>query len=97
MCVCLCLTLTTERVRFQVLMTMNIKLTARLDVMPCIIVDKYQSFGGIRCFPIQRRRYVNCVTVRVTLFDIQSEHADYPQAQLQSVLLTRTDRSPHKM
>jgi len=70
---------------------------ARLDVIPCIFVDKYQSFGGIRCFPIQRRIYVYCVTIRVTLPDIQSEHADYPQVQLQSVLLTRTDRNPHKM
>jgi len=36
-------------------MTVNIKLMARSDVMPSIFVDKYQSFGGIRCLTIQRR------------------------------------------
>jgi hypothetical protein len=90
-----CVKITTERVRF--LMTMNIKLVVRLDVMPYIFVDKYQSFGGIRCVPIQPRRFVYSVTIGVTLLDIQSEHAYYPHIQLQSVLLTRRDKCPHKM
>ena len=87
-CLCVCVTVTTERVRLQVLMTMNMKLVVRLYVMPYIFVNKFQSFGGIRCVPIQCRRFVYCVTIRVTLLDIQPEHADYPQMQLQSVLLT---------
>jgi hypothetical protein len=70
---------------------------ARLDVITYIVLDKYQSFGGIRCFPIQRKRFVYCVTIHVTLLDIQLENAYYPQIQLQSVLLTRIDKSSHKM
>jgi hypothetical protein len=50
-----------------------------LYVMPYTFVDKYQSFGGIRCFLIQRRRIVYCVTIRVTLLDIQPEHAIIPK------------------
>jgi hypothetical protein len=88
LCLCLCVTVATERVRLQFLMTMNIKLVVRLGVMPYTFVNKFQSFGGTRCVPIQCRRFVYCVTIRVTLLDIQPEHADYLQIQIQSVLLT---------
>ena len=40
-------------VRFQVLMAVHINITASFDVMPCSLVERYQSFGGIYCLHLQ--------------------------------------------
>jgi len=40
-------------IRFQVLMAVHINITAFFNVMPCSLVDRYQSSGGTYCLHLQ--------------------------------------------